>query len=412
MQLSRSTLLEGIFALKGNFAAGLYPPEKKPLPGIEIAPFKNNAKAAVCISGDFELSWAFRSSGAEIARSKGITERANMPLILSLLERYSVPVTWATVGHLFLESCERSTSGVAHADMPRPLSCRWSGDWYVHDPCTDLKRDPLWYCPDLVQQILACKTPHEIGTHSFSHIDFSKSHSTTELVKREFEACVQAMAPFKLRPRSFVFPHNHMEYDHAQAIAAAGITSVRHRDASVRLSYPERTAEGMYKLYESMNLRAARHYDYVEKAKIFIQKASERRAAYSIWFHPSDPFEVFENQFQGILKHIDERRRSGDLWVTTMGELAAYCEARERLQVELQETGDSLSILTKSTLETARYGSPEVTLNISLPSVPKSAWREFSTGERVPLELAAQRPLRRDIAVNVSSAVRLIHFSF
>lgn len=405
-------MLKGIFALKGNFSRGLYAPVKEPCPGVEIAPFKDNAGAAVCISGDFELSWAFRSSGEEAARNKGITERRNMPLILGLLESYSVPVTWATVGHLFLESCQRSASGVAHAGMPRPLSCRWTGDWYMHDPCTDVKRDPLWYCPDLVQQILECKTPHEIGSHSFSHIDFSKGHSTTELVKREFEACVQAMAPFKLRPRSFVFPHNHMEYDHAQAIAAAGITSVRHRDESVRLCYPERTAEGMYKLYESMNLRAARHYDYVEKAKIFIQKAIERRAAYSIWFHPSDPFEVFENQFQGILRHIDERRRSGDLWVTTMGEIAAYCEAREQLQVESRRTGDSLSILTKSTLDTGRYGSPEVTLNISLPSIPKSAWREFSNGERVPLEPDSSRTLRKNIAVNVSSGVRLIHFSF
>jgi peptidoglycan/xylan/chitin deacetylase (PgdA/CDA1 family) len=412
MQLSSPALLEGIFALKGNFSAGLFPAAKQPSPGIQIAPFKNNARAAVCISGDFELSWAFRSSGQAAARNRGTTERNNMPVILDLLEQYSIPVTWATVGHLFLESCRRSASGVAHPEMPRPLTSRWEGDWYMHDPCTDVHVDPLWYCPDLVQKILECKTPHEIGTHSFSHIDFSKGHATSELVRREFDACIEAMAPFGLRPRSFVFPHNHMDYEHASDMVAAGLTAIRHRDKNVRLSYPERMPSGMYRLYESMNLRASRHYDYVEKARIFIQKAVQRQALYSIWFHPSDPAGLFENQFYEILRHIDERRSAGELWVTTMGDLAAYCEARECLQTGVERGDDFLLVSIKSSLDTARYGTPELTLNITLPGLPKTAWQQFSNGTRTPLHFGPLLKGTQGVAVNVPADVRLIHFGF
>jgi hypothetical protein len=37
-----------------------------------------------------------------------------------------------------------------------------------------------------------------------------------------------------------------------------------------------------------MNLRTPKHYDYVEKVKIFVAKAMARRMP-SLWFHPSDP---------------------------------------------------------------------------------------------------------------------------
>jgi peptidoglycan/xylan/chitin deacetylase (PgdA/CDA1 family) len=413
MKLANPSLLKTIFSLKRNFSEGRSPSQRV-LSGVEIAPFKGNAQAAVCISSDFEMSWAFRGRGLKAAERKGATERQNVPLILRLLEEYSIPITWATVGHLFLESCSRSGTGHAHSDMPRPIANdRWDGDWYMHDPCTDFRKDPLWYAPDLVQQVIDCKTPQEIGTHSFSHMNFSDRCSTSELVQREMEECIRVMQPFAVRPKALVFPHNISEYSYLPLLADAGITAVRHRDESVRLSYPERTPSGVYKIYESMNLRAAKHYDYVDKAKIFIEKAMERRAAYALWFHPSDPIDIFENQFRGILKHVDSERRAGRLWTAPMSELAAYCEARERLDLNLERSENTATISVSSSLNTSLYGSPEVTLVIPVHSRPVSASLELADGQRKPLTWQpATGENSQRVLVDIPTNARTLRFTF
>jgi len=415
MKLRNTAVLETIFSMMGNFAQGSSPP-KKLLSGVEVASFKNNADAAICISADFELSWAWRSRERKAAELIGERERHNVPLILGLLEQYSIPITWATVGHLFLESCSRSSSGLAHPSMPRPLTDgSWSGDWYVHDPCSNVRKDPLWYAPDLIQQIIDCKTPQEVGTHSFSHIDFTARYSTPELVCRELEICIEAMQPFGMRPRSLVFPRNRAEYSYLPLLASAGIVAVRHREKNceIRLSYPERTPVGVYKIYESMNLRIARHYDYLEKAKIFIQKAMERHAVYSLWFHPSDPTEVFDTQLRGILRYIDSERRGGRLWVTTMRDLAAYCEARERLQLRTERVENMLTLFVESSLDISRYGTPEISLLIPAPSEPRSAWLELIDGERKPvsMRLVSGNGSPR-LIVNVPTSAKALQFRF
>ena len=43
---------------------------------------------------------------------------------LPMLERYEVAATWAVVGHLFLRSCVRGASGLAHPELVRPTAFR------------------------------------------------------------------------------------------------------------------------------------------------------------------------------------------------------------------------------------------------------------------------------------------------
>ena len=45
--------------------------------------------------------------------------RENVPKILNLCEIYDIPITWATVGHLFLSNCKR-VNKIAH---PEILDC-------------------------------------------------------------------------------------------------------------------------------------------------------------------------------------------------------------------------------------------------------------------------------------------------
>jgi peptidoglycan/xylan/chitin deacetylase (PgdA/CDA1 family) len=376
MKISNKALLKSIFAVKRNFSRGIIPPKKK-FDGVEIAPYKNDAKAAVSISADFELNWAWRELSPKERDFRGLRARKNFPYIVKLLEDHTIPITWATVGHLFLESCGRGKGGLPHPDMPRPPSNeRWVGDWYIHDPCSDYRKDPLWYAPDLIQKLLESNVPHEIGIHSFSHIDFSPPKSNEELVEREIEKCATSMEPYGMKPRSLVFPFNNNGHSYLYLLSILGITAIRHRDDTVRLSYPERTESGVYKIYESMNLRRPRYYDYLEKAKMFIQEAAKQNAAFHIWFHPSDPTEVFENEFLRIIEHIHKVREEGVVWVATMKELAAYCEAREKINLKVKRKDNEIKVQIECPLDVEKYDSPDISLVIPDERVPRVALLE------------------------------------
>lgn len=362
MRILNKTILKYLLTIKGRLTQGMAP-SPRIFDCVEIAPFKNNCQAAVTISADFELAWAFRGRSQEQRTLNGIRTRENIPYLIALFDKHNIPITWATVGHLFLDSCKRDSNGRAHPEMPRPIqNMRFSGDWYRHDPCTDTLRDPIWYCPDLIKKILNSKVNHEIGTHSFSHIDFSDDCSTSELVDKEIASCIGIMAPLNLVPRSLVFPHNRMGYSHLATLFRNNIIAVRHRDQKISLSYPQRTAEGVYKLFESMNTRSSKSYDYVDKAKILISEAKKRRSAYHLWFHPSDPFDVFDNEFRRIIEHIAAEQNSGAVWVATMADLASYCEARESTKILLTRSENILTLSLSSSFDKNKYPCNELTL--------------------------------------------------
>ena len=368
MRIRSRALLKAIFASKGNLTPGTKP-QPRVFDGIAIAPFKNNARAAACVSADFELSWAFRHHPREMARDRGRRERENIPYLLQIFERCAFPITWATVGHLFLESCTRSSHGLAHPEMPRPPhNALWTGDWYMHDPCTNYKYDPLWYAPDIIQSILENPVHHEIRTHSFSHIDFSPACSDPMLVRRELEASVVAMQRFGITPKSLVYPFNRMGHTYHDLLADLSITAVRHRDRRVRLSYPERMPSGVYKFYESMNLRTPKHYDYLDKVKIFLAQAVARRAAFHLWFHPSDPLSLAETELLQIMRYIDSQRKEGLVWVAPMAEIASYCEARHRLRPEVRRMNGEMTIVWRGSFQSEKYGHTD--LSLVFPPLP------------------------------------------
>jgi peptidoglycan/xylan/chitin deacetylase (PgdA/CDA1 family) len=373
MKIKNKSILKLIFRLVNNNLQGLAP-SKREFESIKIAPYYGNAHAAVSISADFELNWAWRNLNPEERDLRGNRERQNFGYVLDLLNDYSVPVTWATVGHLFLDTCNKNARGIAHEEMPRPNNpLRCTGDWYSQDPVTDYLEDPLWYAPDLIEQILESPVPHELGTHSFSHISFSPELSDSELVVREIDACLGVMKRFGVQPKSLVFPFNEMGYSYLRELSSANIIAVRHRDSKIRLSYPERTEHGVYKIYESMNLRRPSYYDYLDKAKIFIRQAIKNNAAYHLWFHPSDPKDIFENEFRKIVEFIAVERDRGNIWVATMGELAAYCEARETLNIGIEKRDSEIELkLDSRNFDKCKYGNPKLTLLMPTLQAPRS----------------------------------------
>lgn len=404
---ANSLILKAACQIKGQLEKG-HATVKKEFDGVEVCPFRNGARAAVVVSADFELCWAWQIRTREECQAIGLRERENVPYLVEILEDFGIPITWATVGHLFLENCSRGVCGRPHPEMPRPpQNSLWMGDWYRYDPCSDMKRAPGWYAPDLITRILASPVGHEVGMHSFSHIDFSPETSTPELVEKEISVCNEGMRNLGVRGRSLVFCFNHMGYEHIDLLARLGITAVRHRDKNVRLAYPERMAPGVYKLYESMNLRLANYYNYAEKARLFIDQAIQRGAAYHLWFHPSQHREVFDRALIPILKYLELRQKENAVWIATMGQLAAYCEARERLELRSYRERNRIHIDLKCDLDTNRYGETDITLGIRLDRPPMRVCVDTGCGRRAPEGSRSVFTVERDrIVLNVPCMAR------
>jgi peptidoglycan/xylan/chitin deacetylase (PgdA/CDA1 family) len=310
-------------------------------------------RGAFVLSIDTELMWGsfHRMSASEFEARNGRL-REVITLILAMLDRYSVAVTWALVGHLLLDTCIRGQDGRAHPDLARPNYAWYPHDWYRQDPCTDLATDPLWYGADVVEMIRSARTQHEIGSHSFGHLVFGDPGCSTEAAHDDLEAWSAAARDRGISGQSFAFPRNRIGY--LDLLAAAGFRCYRgyRMPASQSLSHrapdairdvlglpanpsrPAVTASGLVEIPGSMPFlvpsgRLRRWVSVrarVAKAKGGIKRAAHQRAVFHLWFHPMDMAEDRDARLGGleaILSEVARLRQAGDLEPLTMGALAA-----------------------------------------------------------------------------------------
>jgi hypothetical protein len=178
------------------------------------------------------------------------------------------------------------------------------------------------------------------------------------------------MEDFGIQLRTLVYPFNIMGHQYLTLLSTLGVVAVRHRDTELALAYPERDSSGVYKIYETMGLRESKYFAQSAKALVLLEEAVKCRLCYHLWFHPSDPTERFQTICREILEHMARLRESGDLWVATMQDLAAYCEARRTTRMESHWDSDKLTIRFRSTHERAKYGFTELTLRVECPKRP------------------------------------------
>jgi hypothetical protein len=191
------------------------------------------------------------------------------------------------------------------------------------------------------------------------------------LVYKEIEECILAMKPFGIKPRSLVFPRNQNNYSYLDIFSELGIVAVRHRDESIRLSYPERTGPGIYKIYETIHLRSPNYYNLLDAFIIYLNSAISHHAVLHLWFHPSDPIECFDNEFHDILEYISLNKNSMNIWIVTMGELVSYCEAVNELKIKVFHVNNEVEIYLESTINHLKYGNPDVCLIFKNGEMPK-----------------------------------------
>lgn len=284
-------------------------------------------KGVVVFSADFELAWAWRFSKRGVdPLLMARREREHFPLILNKLNELQIPITWGTVGHLFLDSCE-CKNGKAHYDMPRPdyfenEFWRYSkGDWYDIDPCGNYKDNPEFYAPDLVEDILKSAVQHELGSHSFSHIDCSDKNAKPELVQAELEATTEAMKRFGITPVSFIYPgHTYGNFD---AVKRAGYKVVRYKtNDNKEAGFPETLPNGLRAIHDSLSFdlheQGWDHSFVLWKMKRYIDRAIKEKAVVHFWFHPSVPLNDIHGHFFPLLRYVSECREQGKLEVKMM----------------------------------------------------------------------------------------------
>ena len=344
------------------------PPPSKSIANVEVCPFKYGKEAAACVSVDFELGWAWRFRDHRWLRQHAQLGRKHVPRLITLLEEFSLPVTWAIVGHLFLESCTAGVDGMPHPDMPRPHPFwNWPGDWYFHDPCLNYRDAPLWYAPDLINMILESSVDHEVATHSFSHIDFSPKTCYEELAYAEIKKSISAMQRYSLRPQSLVFPFNSCTERYFEVFANLGIIAVRFADPRFQLSYPQRSAYGVWKIFQTMGLIHPTYYSLTHKADAYIEAARANNQVFHLWLHPSDNANAINTTFPAICELLRKRADLGHIWLTTMGELAEYCEVRTQISFDVHNGPDETKIVLDASKCQTRNDT-EISLKVGVNS--------------------------------------------
>ncbi|MEN8150182.1 MAG: polysaccharide deacetylase family protein [Planctomycetota bacterium] len=182
------------------------------------------APGTFLITFDVELIWGvfFDAGWRRRAEQRWGSVRDVFADILSVLDRHGIPATFAFVGHLFLDRCERGPDGRTHGEMPRFEHAFFPGDWYDLDPGTNLETDSLWYGADLVAAVRDAAPDHEIGCHGFSHAFLE---SDRDLARAEIAASAAAAREAGFEPRSFVYPQNRVGF--TDELAPAGFTHYR-----------------------------------------------------------------------------------------------------------------------------------------------------------------------------------------
>ncbi len=313
----------------GLLTALLYDLRIKPTVNRKVkTPF---SKGIIVLSADFEMAWAFRYSKTKgkIAEEMGLRERENVPKLLTLFEKYQIPITWATVGHLFLDSCSKGQGLNAHPMMPRHSffeNSNWSfssGDWYQHDPCSNYKDAPAWYAPDLIDQIIQSPVDHELGCHTFSHIDCTDRNCSSQLLNVELTACIELASKKGIQLKSMVFPGG--TNGNYSTLKELGFTNYR-KATNYHIDIPFINDDGLVQIPSSHNLdRSNQNWSakrYIRMANSFVKKASKHKMVAHLWFHPSMDSWYIENVLPHILENLKKSSNNGDIEILTMGAVA------------------------------------------------------------------------------------------
>lgn len=308
-------------------------------------------RGVMLVSIDTEMAWGLVHRGSPNPYHWP-EEREVLGRLLDVFDRHRVPATWAIVGHLFLDGCERHR-GRAHPEIVRPDYSWRDEDWFAEDPCGPADTGSRWYAPDLVRAIAERSTDHEIASHGFSHVMAGEPGCSAEAFDSELRAAAAAARPFGVELRSFVYPrnslghqdvlarHGYIAYRGARPDPFAHLGGVRSalarrldRLAPSRRSVVRPIDEGGLWNFPATALygldrpqRAPRLWDLQLRRRL--DHAARRRGLFHLWFHPHnlqlDP-DGGLRRLDRLCAHAARLRDEGRLDTMTFGSLADRLE--------------------------------------------------------------------------------------
>lgn len=300
----------------------------------------------VVISIDAELGWGFHDL-APAQRPARRVERSRQAwlTLLDLLESADLAATWAVVGHLFEPACDGH-----HDGYPAP------DGWFDHEREPDPMPERFRCGPDLIRRLNETTVDHDVGSHSYSHVEFGADYATAELARAECRRAVDVAAEAGLPMESFVYPRNSV--GHRDALAEAGFSCYRsvapHRrtpsllpravqrvaratvvDTPPPLVSPSLDEHGLVEIpaslflftYEGLARRIAEQTvgdPIVKQARLGVDAAADSDdGVFHLWLHPNNvvtPSDI--NRVQRIFEYVARIRETTDLTVETMAEIA------------------------------------------------------------------------------------------
>ena len=105
--------------------------------------------------------------------------------------------------------------------------------------------------------ILDSNVEHEIGTHTFTHIDFSDKNCSPEVAEDEIKACIEAAKPYRINLQSIVFPGG--TWGNIEVLKKYNFLIYRRR-TDFELSYPYRDNYNLLVTVSSAQLEYNQNY--------------------------------------------------------------------------------------------------------------------------------------------------------
>jgi len=294
----------------------------------------------VIVSVDAELGWGFFDT-PEPPMDRLTQSVWGWHQLCCLCDRYEIPATWAVVGHLFLDQCDGF-----HYDHPL------GPDRFEREQTEWASETSLRFGPSLIEDLLSSDVDHEIGSHSFSHIDFESDLVTEDVVRAEFTQFEAAVSD-ELSVDSFVYPRNHIQYREILAesgmLCYRGSSPTRRRDRPVRrkvgklwqatvttppLVSPTVDEYGLVNIPASLYLFGFEGYGrtiaellgtdpVVRQAVRGIDRVADTDKLFHLWLHPNNIMTTADvKRLDAIWSYLASARDDRRVTIKTMGEVA------------------------------------------------------------------------------------------
>jgi peptidoglycan/xylan/chitin deacetylase (PgdA/CDA1 family) len=277
-------------------------------------------KGIFTISLDFELHWGvwdvttIEKYGKNIAGVKEV-----IPATIALFNQYGITATFATVGFLFCKDKNELLNYIPAVKPSYLNSCYNVYDNEIAAAGNSEKDDCYHYGFSLLEMII--NSPHELGTHTFSHYYCLEEGQTAEQFAADLDAAIKIAATNGVTLESIVFPRNQFNEDYLEVLKAKQVKAYRGNPTSWIYRPRKFAAEILFvrlcrlmdtylpvsgynthiiskEENEPVNIPASRflkpynkHLAWLEKIKLKrimneMTKAAQKKELYHLWWHP------------------------------------------------------------------------------------------------------------------------------